>query len=250
MLEESFKGTVWVAGDIHGDLDAFFRLREIFEKERGSFLVFLGDYADRGESGLEVIKGVRELLKTHPHRVVALKGNHEDYVGGRPLFFPWTLGLEVEEKLKMEWREFYPEFERKFLSKLFLAFLIPRVALLVHGGVCSHLTKTELETPPREIEEKILWSDPGSLPGENPNPRGAGILFGPDISAEVVRSLGVRAIVRGHEPRKAWDGPFAEHDGRVITLSCTGVYGGRPFLFRIPVGESTESSAIGEPVLL
>ena len=237
VLDESFKGSVLVAGDIHGDLEAFLSLKKVFQKEKDAVLVFLGDYADRGDSGLEVIEGVQELLARHPERVVALKGNHEDYRKGKPYFSPWTLGWEVEEKLGKTWDEFYPEFEREFLSKLFLAFLIPGVALCVHGGVFSKLTRSDLESPTKEAEEALLWSDPWELPEEAPNPRGAGVLFGPDCSAKVVRELGVMAIIRGHEPQKAWNGPFSEHEGRVITLSCTGVYGGRPCLLKISLGE-------------
>jgi hypothetical protein len=41
--------------------------------------VFLGDYADRGISGTEVLEGVSRLLDRNRENVVLLKGNHEDY---------------------------------------------------------------------------------------------------------------------------------------------------------------------------
>ncbi len=234
VLEEGFRGKVLVAGDIHGDLKAFEKAKAIFEKEEGAVLVFLGDYADRGENGLEVIRGICELLDRHPDRVVALKGNHEDYRDGRPWFSPWTLGWEVEEKLGISWERFYPELEARLLNRLCLGFLIPGFALCVHGGICRAIAGEEmLANPTPEIEEAVLWSDPGESEGERANPRGAGILFGPDITGEVVRNLNVRFILRGHEPQKALLGPYAEHEGRVITTSCTAVYGGRPFVLRV-----------------
>jgi len=234
VLEEEFKGEVLVAGDIHGDLKAFIKAKKIFEEKKNAVIVFLGDYADRGENGLEVIESIQEMLKVYPRRVVALKGNHEDYRRGKPFFSPWTLGFEVEEKLKTTWDDFFRSFERSFLSKLHLAFLIPGVALCVHGGVSRRLKKTEqLESPDSSLEEDILWSDPGEVDGEHVDPRGAGVLFGPDVSQWVCDNIGVTFIIRGHEPRKALWGPAFEHQGRVVTTSCTSIYGGRPFVLCI-----------------
>jgi hypothetical protein len=44
----------------------------------------------------------------------------------------------------------------------------------------------------------------------------------------------VQRILRGHQPRKAHHGPAVDHDGRVITLSATRVYGGTPFVLALP----------------
>jgi len=230
VLEDNFRGEVLIAGDIHGDLEAFVEAKQVFEEKENAVVVFLGDYADRGENGLEVIEGVKEMLKTWPRRVVVLKGNHEDYHNGKPFFSPWTLGFEVEEKLKRSWQNFFPGFERSFLTTLHLAFLIPKIALCVHGGVSRRLDLSQLKSPEPTFETDVLWSDPGDADGEYPNPRGAGVLFGPNVSKEVCERIGVKFIVRGHEPAKASDGPVFEHQGRVVTTSCTSVYGGRPFL--------------------
>jgi hypothetical protein len=226
-----FKGKLIVAGDIHGDFRAFQGVRKIFGGEPDSLLIFLGDYADRGERGLEVIEGVQKLMKQHGGRVIALKGNHEDYRDGIPYFSPWDLGTEVEDKKRMRWEEFFPSFKRNFLDKLFLAALIPKVALCVHGGVSPRLHGVEdLENPFGALEEDLLWSDPWEGPGEHPNPRGAGVLFAPEISRGVLKEMGAKFIIRGHEPRKAFDGPYPEHGNRVFTCSSTGVYGGKAFV--------------------
>jgi hypothetical protein len=230
-VREDFRGKLIVAGDIHGDLKAFNRIAEIFTAESGSLLIFLGDYADRGDRGFEVIEGVQELMRRYRGRVIALKGNHEDYRNGVPYFSPWDLGAEVKNKKRMGWEAFFPEFKRAFLDRLFLAALTPNVALCVHGGVSSRLHRTgDLENPSKGLEEDILWSDPWEGPGEHPNPRGAGILFGPEISKGVLGRVGVRFLIRGHEPRKAFDGPRVEHRGRVVTCSSTRVYGGKAFV--------------------
>lgn len=239
VVRENFKGKITVVGDLHGDLQAFEQARERFLQAPNSLLVFLGDYADRGPQGLEVVEGVKKLLEDHEGRIIALKGNHEDYRAGLPRFSPCDLPSEVEAKLGLSWREFFPRLEREFLSRLHLAVLLPRLALLVHGGVSSRLHKPEeLESPSPELEEALLWSDPWELEGELPNPRGAGVLFGPEVSKAVTKRLGIRCIVRSHEPRKALEGPCAEHGGRVLTLSSTRVYGGKPFILRFKLEPS------------
>ena len=49
---------VIVAGDIHGDYASFQRILKQFNS-RQDLIVFLGDYADRGPKGIEVIEGIR-----------------------------------------------------------------------------------------------------------------------------------------------------------------------------------------------
>jgi serine/threonine-protein phosphatase 5 len=231
IVRKNFDGRITVAGDIHGDFKSFERIRNVFMQGRDQLLVFLGDYADRGSEGLEVVEGVKELLKKFEDRIIALKGNHEDYLGGVPRFSPCDLPREVERKRHVKWEDFFNDFKREFLEKLYLAVLIPSFALLIHGGISSKISGVkDLESPSSEVEEDVLWSDPYEGEGEYPNFRGAGVIFGRDISEKIARRIGIKYILRGHEPRKAIGGPCVEHSGRVFTISSTRVYGGRPFV--------------------
>lgn len=66
-------------GDIHGDVEALYRLLACFpELDESDTLVFVGDYLDRGHHSKEVISFLRELPGTLKARVVTLRGNHED----------------------------------------------------------------------------------------------------------------------------------------------------------------------------
>ncbi|MBN1685390.1 MAG: serine/threonine protein phosphatase, partial [Spirochaetales bacterium] len=67
---------ILIAGDIHGDLRTFNRIMSLIGP--GDLAVFLGDYADRGPSGLEVIEGLMAARRKMPGNILALKGNHED----------------------------------------------------------------------------------------------------------------------------------------------------------------------------
>ncbi len=223
---------ILVFGDLHGDHAAL--SAGLARADREDLLVFLGDYADRGPQGVEVIETVHDLLLRHPERVIALKGNHEDYsASGDPRFHPCDLVAEARRK-RGSWDAFFPRF-REFVSRLLLTAIVPDYALFVHGGISSRLTSPEqLVDPDEAIETACLWNDPVPTPGEHVSLRGIGRAFGPDISRAVCQALSVRYIVRSHEPRKASQGPCIEHDGRVITTNATSWYGGKPFLVRIP----------------
>lgn len=223
-----------VVGDIHGDYESLRRLRSLFDPNQ-DYVIFLGDYADRGAKGIEVIEGVKELIRKYPGKVVALKGNHEDYTeGGKPTFRPCDLIYEADEK-RGGWAAYFKDELKPFINKLYLAALVPGEVLFVHGGVSRRVQcLDDLRYPSRRVETDVLWSDPFEGRGEYPNMRGAGVMFGKDISKGICQRLGLKRIVRSHQPRKAWRGPYVEHDGRIITISSTLVYGGRPFALNLP----------------
>jgi hypothetical protein len=228
------EGRLIVVGDIHGDLYSFNTIKKLFIPDK-DLLIFLGDYADRGHDSVGVIEGVQELIKSCPGRVIPLKGNHECYTPeGEPIFSPCTLIEEVEIK-RGSWSLYGEKLRKNFLDRLCLSAIIPEEVLFVHGGISSGIRGEEdLVKPDEFIEEDILWSDPYEVKGEYGNPRGAGVLFGPDISEEVTRRLNVKYIIRSHEPRKASSGPFIAHEGRIVTVSSTRVYGGRSFVLILP----------------
>jgi serine/threonine-protein phosphatase 5 len=113
--------------------------------------------------------------------------------------------------------------------------MIPNEILFLHGGVSTKIRETnDLRFASKLIEEDVLWSDPSNGYGEYANMRGAGIEFGKDISEKVCNRLGVKRIIRSHQPQKAWKEPCIEHNGRVITVSSTKIYGGDAFILALP----------------
>ena len=222
----------YVVGDLHGD---FVSLQKILESVdvKNFPIIFLGDYADRGKYGLEVYQTILLLKEKYGENVIMLKGNHEDYerVDGEivPKFSPCTFIQELKLKVGESWRKRLEEFFHLWNS-LPLAVLVPRRFLLVHGGVTSKIKElNDLAKPSKEVEEAILWSDPMEEFGELANPRGAGVLFGPDVSEKVCKALNVKKIIRSHQPHLPEvleKGYGWYHGGRVLTLSSTTVCGG------------------------
>lgn len=77
-----------VIGDIHGNglrLDLTFKslqqqgfLDEHYQCKLGKYVVFLGDYVDRGSNNLKVLEMVMAFKLENPLHVFLLRGNHED----------------------------------------------------------------------------------------------------------------------------------------------------------------------------
>lgn len=224
------KSEIIIAGDIHGDLQSFENVVKLFNPQR-NLLFFLGDYADRGPNGVEVIKGVSELLISFPNRVFALQGNHEMFTSeGEPTFRPFTLRQEVHGK-NQNWKDYFFNQLKPFLDKLKLGILIPGEVLFVHGGISPEITTIQdIRNPTCNTRDNILWSDPTTHQGVSINRRGIGVEFGPDVTEQICERLDIKHIVRSHEPQKAISGPYLTHSDRVITISTTRLYGGRPFV--------------------
>lgn len=207
---------VVVVGDLHGDLSFF----ENFVLRANERLVFLGDYADRGEEQFEVYYVVLRLKQELKERVVLLRGNHEfpPWLPVSPHDLPYALArrlgrnsFEIYEALKRLW------------SRLGIAAVVESF-LCLHGGIPHELKSLkELAEPSPEILEEVLWNDPFSGEGVLPSPRGAGFLFGRDVSEGVLRDLGFEALIRAHQ---ACEGFKLDHEAKVITVfSCKRPYG-------------------------
>ena len=79
--------TIFVKGDIHGDektipaLITALKNKQLMNKDLiladDAYIIFLGDYIDRGPNSLEVIRQVTELKQKNPKNVFLLRGNHE-----------------------------------------------------------------------------------------------------------------------------------------------------------------------------
>ena len=219
-------GEALVVGDIHGDLQSLkYILKhsgflEKAKKGENVFMVFLGDYGDRGLYSPEVYYVVLKLKQLFPEHVVLMRGNHE---GPRDLLaYPHDLPTHLHRKFGEPSSDAYKEL-RKFFDYLYTAVLIEDRYILLHGGVPSQASKIEdiayahMKHPRERHLEEILWSDPyEGIKGTYASPRGAGRLFGEDVTNRLLRMLSVKVLIRGHEPSD--EGFKINHSGKVLTL--------------------------------
>ncbi|MEM3040656.1 MAG: metallophosphoesterase family protein [Nitrososphaerota archaeon] len=219
-------GEVIVVGDLHGDLAGLGHIlteTEFIEeasRNKEVYIVFLGDYGDRGIHSAEVYYVVLSLKDAYPDKVVLIQGNHE---GPEDLHAePHDLPYELQKKFGADWQTIYRELSHLF-RRFYTAILIEERCIMLHGGVPSRAKSLadvahahELHPAESHLEE-ILWSDPvEGFTGTYPSPRGAGYLFGEDVTNDFLRILNVRFLVRGHEP--ADEGYKINHGGKVLTI--------------------------------
>jgi protein phosphatase len=219
-------GEALVVGDLHGDLESLVQILQdskILERMRKSqtvFLIFLGDYGDRGEFSAEVYYTVLKLKLQYPKQIVLMRGNHE---GPEDLLAsPHDLPMQFQTRFGGKWTEGYHGILELF-PYLYNSVLVEERCLMVHGGLPQQAQTIEdfayahKKHPKQTLLEDLLWSDPlESLEGVYPSPRGAGKLFGKDITTKILKTLKVRLLIRGHEP--CHEGFKIDHDGRVLTL--------------------------------
>ena len=87
-LEVPEGAEVFLHADLHGDIRSLLAdldwlteqgyLRDFTVTRPGFYLVFFGDYADRGRFGVEVLYTLLRLKLTNPDRVFLGRGNHEE----------------------------------------------------------------------------------------------------------------------------------------------------------------------------
>ncbi len=220
------EGEIIIVGDIHGDLEslAYVLKNSGFMEKRlrgeDSLLVFLGDYGDRGFHSSEVYYLVLKLKEMFPQKVVVMRGNHEG--PSDLLAYPHDLPTQLNKKFGEAGVDVYAELRRLF-DQLYNAVFIKDRYVLLHGGAPSKASTIEdlacaHKKHPRETHlEEILWSDPNDvIKGTYPSPRGAGRLFGENVTKRLLKMLNVKVLIRGHEPSN--EGFKMNHSGKVLTL--------------------------------
>lgn len=225
LVYASASGELIVAGDIHGDLESLTWIlknsRAVEKiKENAGKILFLGDYGDRGFKSPEVYSLVLLLKATFPQSVTLLRGNHE---GPEDLqAVPHDLPCQLHKRFGEEGHLIYNEM-RMLFGALHHAAILDGKYLLLHGGVPSfaksldEIARANLTHPATTHLEEILWSDPAEgMTGTAPSPRGAGKLFGHDVTAHALRIANVKTLIRGHEP--CYNGVSVSHDGMVLTV--------------------------------
>lgn len=222
-------GEALVIGDLHGDFESLLRILQNsgfmkkLETHKDATLIFLGDYGDRGLHSAEVYYTILKLKLTFPEQVLLLRGNHE---GPDDLMIsPHDLPIQFQIRFKENWSVAYSKV-RELFSYLYTAVLVKERCLMIHGGLSMQITSIQdlahahKRHPKQELLKDLLWSDPDeNIPSIMPSPRGAGKLFGKNVTEKVLEKLKVKILIRGHE--KCEKGYKFNHDKRVLTLFST-----------------------------
>ncbi|MGC9346362.1 MAG: metallophosphoesterase family protein [Candidatus Bathyarchaeales archaeon] len=219
-------GEAIIVGDLHGDLESLIQILKetnfLHEANQSNktVLIFLGDYGDRGAYSAEVYHVVLKLKLLFPEQVILMRGNHE---GPEDLLAsPHDLPMQFHARFGENWREAYSKI-RELFEHLYNAVFMEERYLMIHGGLplqaktIEDLAYAHIKHPKQRLLEEMLWSDPTEMiRGVCESPRGAGKLFGENITNDVLRRFSVKILIRGHEP--CGDGFKINHGGKVLTL--------------------------------
>jgi protein phosphatase len=220
------QGEVLIIGDLHGDLESLFQILkessflQKMKQNSDTILIFLGDYGDRGEYSKEIYYTVLKLKLLYPEQIVLMRGNHE---GPEDLMAsPHDLPLEFKMKFGEKWEAAYSRI-RELFACLYNAVLVEERYLMIHGGLPTEaktiedLAYAHTLHPKESFLEEMLWSDPDEMiKGTGISPRGAGKIFGENITNQVLKRFDAKILIRGHEP--CADGFKICHDGKVLTI--------------------------------
>lgn len=196
--------------------------------------LFLGDYVDRSDRGIQVLCLLMAYKLKYPNNVFLLRGNHE------------SIEMNDDGGFKDECLRFYSEALYKDFQLLFNC--LPPAAIIsnkilslcftgftrscVHGGLSPDLTsmkvikeiKRPCPIPLNGLLSDLLWSDPCSdIKGYVPSPRDCAYLFGPDIVEEFMSRFDFDLIVRGHE---CCDGYCFAFNRKLVTVFSAPNYCG------------------------
>lgn len=142
-----------VVGDIHADFKSLdYILSKVKEK-----IVFLGDYADRGNKPVEAYYAL--LKRANEDRGILLRGNHES-----DLATPHELPLQLYEYFGSN--EVYNRLKKMW--EMLPISAISQNLWFVHGGVPTKNGKIDFEgiradeilSPSKETMLEMMWNDP------------------------------------------------------------------------------------------
>ncbi|XP_062611912.1 uncharacterized protein LOC134273725 [Saccostrea cucullata] len=243
------KSPVYILGDIHGN----YRDLVCFEKALwrmgplltpASFL-FLGDYVDRGEYGVEVISYLFAQKMLAQNKFYLLRGNHElrsvqemfSFKNECVQKFGESVGIQVWEAVN------------DCFDAMPIAATVDDKVFCVHGGIpCSdinieNINKIPVPLKDPEIESplawEIMWSDPVSMDLMTPDNikdlnehngfiyntrRGTAYFFSCEALMSFLDKNGLSHVIRAHEVQE--NGFQVQQQGRLMTVFSSSHYCG------------------------
>ncbi len=220
-------------GDTHCAVDV---TEKVFEQYNNmDKIVFLGDYVDRGDTGMENLMLIMSKLIEEPGKVVVLRGNHESPLTNE------NYGFYDEVLSKYDKDTYYHTAD---LFSIMPYATVVNGYFCVHGGIASGLKNIEEIkdlplndiVPDNPIAFEMLWNDPRDMiNGFIPNPRGDNIFYyGSDVVNEFLENNNINGIIRGHETA---DGFRDDMNGKVVTVFSSRYHGRRAGALRMENGE-------------
>jgi len=194
------KAPLRICGDTHGQFYDLLKIFNIGGHPPKSRYLFLGDYVDRSDMGIETMVMLMCYKILYPDCIYLLRGNHECASINRIYgFFD-----EVKRRFSVKmWRRFVDMFDCMPCS----AIVSDRI-MCMHGGLSPELETLDLINNikrPTDIPDfgllcDLLWADPDcDIASWGVNDRGVSYVFGEDIIKRFCKKHGIDLICRAHQ---------------------------------------------------
>lgn len=173
---------------------------------------------DRGLNSIETLSLLLCLKVRHPERIHLLRGNHESR-GITQIYGFYDECLKKYGGAQV-WRSFTTLFDY-----LPLTCVVEGEVFGLHGGLSPVATSFDdilkldrvQEIPHEGAASDLVWSDPYEKSGWAVNaPRGAGYLFGKDVTDAFCHKNGIQMVVRAHQLMN--EGFNWTHNNKVVTI--------------------------------
>lgn len=241
-LPQGDNASFTVVGDTHGQLSdvlCIFNSHGVPSKE--NVFLFNGDIADRGNSSVEIFLLLMAFYLAEPSSMLINRGNHENEdMNSQSSAQGGGFVDEVKHKYGLKvYKKFYEIF--KILP---LATIIQKQYFVVHGGISGGKNPVTIDflktikhtecTMPQPTSTKrndkvfcdMLWSDPVDLKGCKASPRGVGVQFGPDVTAQFLDANNLKTMIRSHQLPDTMRGFQTQKGDRCITIFSASNYCG------------------------
>ncbi len=196
-------GELNLVGDTHGDSESvvsILKQTNFIERANNNekvYIVFTGDYADRGKQDIKNIELLLNLKESFPGNIYLLRGNHEEIDMGQHY---GLLGSCIE-RFGYEKGQFVFQRLNEMFDKMPVIMVTGNGIVAVHGGVPISDIKSLKDINDIDNLTDIRWNDPSE---EIDNfvynyKRGSNYLFGKKIFNDFLNGIGAKVLFRSHE---------------------------------------------------
>ncbi|NHI94198.1 MAG: hypothetical protein EAX96_17030 [Candidatus Lokiarchaeota archaeon] len=198
-----------IIGDTHGDyISSEYLINKYINDNKIKYIIFLGDYVDRGPQQLENIDFLLKMKIQFPNKLILLRGNHEFLEANQNYGFYYEILKNFDKTVYEKYLELF--------SKISIAFTASRPfkALGVHGGIpvdpsrkmiytlndINNISKNQTTFNPEDLITQIIWNDPKeNISYAKASWRGAGYFFGKVAFKKFMEHNNLEFCFRSHE---------------------------------------------------